>query len=44
MKARLNQMLRRIADGLVKTQRYRILRAHLWDDAVHELRCGGRCV
>lgn len=43
MHTRLKQLLRRIADELVKTQRYRILRAHLWDDAIHELQCGGRC-
>lgn len=43
MKNRLMQILRRAADQIVRTQRYRMLRAQLWDDAVQELQCGGRC-
>ena len=43
MKNRLLQVLRRVAERLVWTQRYRLLRAHLWNDAVMELKCGGRC-
>lgn len=43
MKKRLMQVLRRFAERLVRTQRYRRLRAHLWNDAVMELKCGGRC-
>lgn len=43
MKKRLKQMLRRVAERMVRMQRYRMLRAHLWNDAVQELQCGGRC-
>ncbi len=39
MKDRLLRILRRLAEWALKTQRYRILRAHLWDDAVHEMKC-----
>lgn len=40
MTNRFRKLLRRIVDALLRTQRYRILRAHLWDDAVREMHCG----
>ncbi len=43
MKNKLKFALRRFAEAVIRTQRYRILRAHMWDDAVHQLNCGGRC-
>jgi hypothetical protein len=43
VKNRFVRTLCRVADRLLRTQRYRMLRAHLWNDAVLELQCGGRC-
>ena len=43
MQRKSKNVLRRLAELLLRTQRYRYLRAHVWDDAVHNLTCGGRC-
>ena len=43
MKRKFENALRRLAERLLRMQRYRYLRAHVWDDAVHNLTCGGRC-
>jgi len=39
MKKRLQRILRRLAESGLKTQRYRVLRAHLWDYALHAMKC-----
>ena len=41
MKKRLSRMLRRLAEWGLRTQRYRILRAHLWDYALHAMKYEG---
>ena len=43
MQQKSANILRRVADLLLRMQRYRYLRAHVWDDAMHQLTCGGRC-
>ena len=35
----IRTMLRRFADWALRAQRYRYLRAHLWDDAMHAMEC-----
>jgi len=40
MKQQLRTLLRRVTDALLRTQRYRYLRAHLWDSAIREMHCG----
>ena len=40
MKQPIQLCLRCFADWLVRMQRYRYLRAHLWDDAINEMKCG----
>lgn len=41
MKNPIRLCLRCIAEWLVRVQRYRYLRAHLWDDAVHAMDAEG---
>jgi hypothetical protein len=43
MQQKSTNSLRRLADLLLRMQRYRYLRAHVWDDALHYQACGGRC-